>query len=81
MPSAIIDTDLKSEFVSVGINQTLHRIYLDINCEIGIVTPLKKTVETISNQILLLENVIVGIVPSTNYDLDGLDKEDAIETM
>lgn len=76
-----METKLQSEFISVGVNQTLHRIYLDVNCEIGVVTPYSKTVEEISNQILLIENVILGIVPSTNYDLDGLDKTDAIEVM
>lgn len=80
-PVGVVETKLESEFVSVAINQTVHRIYLNVICEIGIITPYDQTVERISNQVLLIENIIVGIVPSTNYDLDGLDKSDAIEVM
>lgn len=80
-PEGVVETNIRSEFVSVGINQTIHRIYLDITCDIGIITPYSQNTEEIRNQVLLIENIIVGIVPSTNYDLDGLDKADAIEVM
>ena len=35
-----VETDLKSEFTSQGINQTLHRIYLDVVCKVSILTPV-----------------------------------------
>ena len=53
-------TDLKSEFVSQGSNQTLHRVYLQVECNVNILTPFEVTKTNISNQVLLLENVIVG---------------------
>ena len=53
-------TDLKSEFVSQGTNQTLHRVYLQIDCNINVLTPYDVTKTSIQNQVLLLENVIVG---------------------
>lgn len=53
-------TDLKSEFASQGTNQTLHRVYLQIDCNINVLTPYDVTKASIQNQVLLLENVIVG---------------------
>ena len=76
-----VETDLKSEFSSQGINQTLHRIYLQVNCEISILTPFSNTEENITNQVLIAENVIVGQMPSTYYNLEGLQNSDALEIM
>lgn len=53
-------TDIKSEFISQATNQTLHRVYLQIDCNINILTPYNVTKAHIQNQVLLLENVIVG---------------------
>ena len=67
-----IETNLNSEFTSQGINQTLHRIYVDINCKVKVLTPFK--------DILLAENVIVGNIPDTYYNLEGLNgTSDALE--
>ena len=74
-------TDLKSEFVSQGVNQTLHRVYLQVTCQVNILTPFYDMNETINNQVLLLENVFIGHVPDTFYDLDGLQESDALEVM
>lgn len=66
-----VNTDLRSEFVSQGINQTIHRIYLQIDCIVNILTPFKTIEEKISNQVLLAENVIMGQIPSTYYNFEG----------
>ena len=79
--SGNVQTDLRSEFKAVGINQTIHRIYLQIDCDINILTAYTDTVEKISNQVLIAENVIVGQIPSTYYNLEGLNADGAIETI
>ena len=33
-----VETDLKSEFKEAGINQTLHRIYLEVKCNVNILS-------------------------------------------
>lgn len=53
-------TDIKSEFISQATNQTLHRVYLQIDCNINIIMPYNVSKASIQNQVLLLENVIVG---------------------
>ncbi len=70
-----VATDLRSEFVSQGINQTIHRIYLQIDCAVNILTPFKTIEESISNQVLLAENVIIGQIPSTYYNFEGTDSD------
>ena len=79
-PIGSVETDLKSEFTEQGINQTLHRIYLDVKCSVNILTPFKDIEKTIVNQVLLVENIIVGHIPETYYSLDGItDEKDTVE--
>ena len=74
-----VETDLKSEFTSQGINQTLHRIHLDVVCKVSILTPVNVISEEIKNQVLLVEGIIAGEIPESYYNLEGLEKKDAIE--
>lgn len=74
-----VETDLRSEFSEKGINQTLHRVYLQVDCEVSILTPYNSITEKVSNQVLLIENVIVGKIPSTYYNLEGVNSNSAID--
>ncbi|MBR0351227.1 MAG: sporulation protein YunB [Clostridia bacterium] len=76
-----VKTDLKSEFTAQGINQTLHRVYLQVECEVSILTPFDTIERSITNQVLIAENVIVGHIPETYYNLEGLKQDDAMEVM
>lgn len=77
-----IDTELKSEFEAQGINQTLHRVYLQLTCRVNILTPFEDIENEITNQVLLAENIIVGKIPETYYNLEGLTPEnDAMEVI
>lgn len=66
-----VETKLESEFQSQGINQTLHRIYLNLVCEVTILTPYDTIKQKIENQVLLAESVIVGNVPNSYYNIEG----------
>src|SRR5574344_845613 len=50
-----VETNLVSEFKAQGINQTLHRIYLELKMEVIILTPYDTVSTTITNQILIAE--------------------------
>lgn len=76
-----VQTDLRSEFKSEGINQTVHRIYLQIDCEVNVLTPYSNISESISNQLLIAENIIVGEIPNTFYNLEGMTQDDVMEVM
>ena len=81
VPIGNIDTNFISVLSDSGINQTLHRIYLDVRCKVKILTSFESIDEEIINQVILAENVIVGTVPDTYYDLDGLEPGEAMEVM
>lgn len=74
-----LDTDLRSEFTSAGINQTLHKMYLQVECVVAILTPFHSIEEKITNQVLLEEVVIVGTTPNTYYNFEGVTKDNAID--
>lgn len=76
-----VETDLRSEFTAQGINQTLHRIYLQVECEVSILTPFEDITEKIANQVLIAENVIVGKIPNTYYNLNGIDSGSTLEVV
>ena len=48
-----VNTDIKNEFIAQGINQTIHRIYMDINCEVSVLTPFNTISQEIYNKVLL----------------------------
>lgn len=71
-----ISSNVKTEFTSVGINQTQHKIYLQIDSRVGILTPFATFGKDIKTDVLLTEAVIVGEVPDSYYNLDGLESPD-----
>jgi len=68
-----VDTEVKSEFVAQGINQTLHRVYVNFECNMQIVTPIKNYEKMIINQVIIAEHVIVGNIPDAYYNLEGMN--------
>ncbi len=68
-PSVICE--FSSKFTSVGINQTLHSIYIDVLCMVELNMPLSTATSTCKTQILISETILVGKVPDI-YLKDGL---------
>lgn len=56
-------TNLYHEFSQAGVNQTLHRIYLQIDMEISAVLPGFSMQTKVSTNMELGQTVIVGEVP------------------
>ena len=81
IPIGNVKTELKSEFIEKGVNQTLHRLYLEIYCEINILTPFNTINEKINNQFIIAENIIVGNIPTTYYNIEGVNQNDAMQIM
>ena len=73
-----LDTEVKSEFLAKGINQTLHRIYVNFECYVKIITPIKNFEKKVTNQFLVAEHVIVGNIPDTFYNLEGMSGTDDV---
>ena len=67
-----IISNVRTEFEAVGINQTMHRIYLDLNTNIGILTPYGSFTRNFETSVLMAQAIIVGEIPETYYDFDGM---------
>ncbi len=62
-----VRTDFRSEFETGGINQTVHRLYIDITGELIVIACGSKEPFEFTDSVLVGETVIVGNVPSTLY--------------
>lgn len=54
-----------SQFISAGINQTQHKIYVQVKTKINVVLPLKTFSVSMDNEVLVCESVIIGDIPET----------------
>lgn len=70
-----LSSKVKTEFKAVGINQTQHKIFLELEGKIGILTPFSTFSKIINTSVLLMEAVIVGEVPDTYYNLNGIEED------
>lgn len=76
-----LSANVKTEFKSVAINQTQHKVFLEIDARVGILTPFDTFGKDIHSDVILTEAIIVGEVPDAYYDLDGVqDQEDLQNT-
>lgn len=71
IPVGAVEVDMVDRFETAGINQTRHRIYLDLASSVRIVVPWQQTEVEIATRVPLVENVLVGEVPDTFVTLDG----------
>ncbi len=63
VPEGFVQTSLISEFTDTGINQTLHRIILNITVDISAIIPGYTTSAELSSNFIVAETVIVGEIP------------------
>ncbi len=65
VPLGAVTAKFSSEFLAAGINQTKHKVYLDLYASVMLVIGgSSKTVE-VTNQVLISESIIIGNVPNT----------------
>ena len=65
IPVGSVEARLRSEFSEIGINQTIHKIYLSLDSTIKIIIPGAGNTIKSSSEVLLVESVIIGKVPDT----------------
>lgn len=59
----VVDADFTSEFISAGVNQTVHRLYMKIIVNMKIILPGYSLSFDNSSTVIICESVIVGDVP------------------
>lgn len=65
LPLGSVKCQFISEFESAGINQTRHKIYLDVIASISIVLPTSQSTVKINTPVLVSESILIGKVPET----------------
>lgn len=73
-PIGAISCSYKSVFSQAGINQTNHRIYVNINSSVTVILPISSRQVSTTTQLLICESVIVGKVPETYLHSASLDE-------
>lgn len=63
MTVGLAECSFRTEFESVGVNQVLHSLYIDIVAYAQVILPLESSNVECRTSLLLAENVIVGDVP------------------
>ena len=72
VPIGTANCDFVSYFQSAGINQTSHKIYIDVYADVNIITPIDEPTVRVKAEILVCENVIVGKVPDTYLSMNDV---------
>lgn len=62
----------RSTISSLSINQSYHKIYLNIHVEVAMFLPLHTENISVTTQLLIAENLIVGKIPNTYLNTESL---------
>ena len=60
-----------SDFTEAGINQTIHKINMDVSVDVAVLVLGETDYFTISSQVVVAETIIVGQVPQTLFKTGG----------
>lgn len=77
LPAGAVNTSFSTEFENAGINQTRHRVYLEVSAHVRIVAPLSGSAIEVKTVVPITEMIIVGDVPDTYINVE--DRDDALE--
>ncbi len=80
LPFGTVSVDVDNEFTTAGINQTLHRIVLDVMAGISIILPVSSVTATAHSRVIVAETIIVGSVPERFASYGAETSHPATET-
>lgn len=72
IPVGVVESSIKDQFDSAGINQVRHKIFIRIKTTIKMVVPLVKEEITINTDVPLTETIIMGEVPNLYFGGGGV---------
>ncbi len=77
-PVGAVKMSYRSVFENAGINQTWHKIVMDVICEVSVVMPGSLEAVEVNTEVLLVESLIIGKVPQIYFDNSFSQKLDLI---
>ncbi len=69
IPIGTVNVEVTDAFEQAGINQTRHKIYLDVYTDVRIVIPFVTSTVTVTSQVPIADVTYLGEVPQTVIDL------------
>lgn len=69
IPLNTFNTEYRTEFTSSGINQTRHKVYIKLHCDVNVLSNISAKIQTIDIEVPIAETIILGNVPSTYFEL------------
>lgn len=66
-----VSAEFVSEFTDAGVNQTLHRIWLEVRVPLTLILPGDRVDTLVDTRLCVAETVIVGSVPDTYLGMAG----------
>lgn len=69
MTVGTVRAEFDSQFTSAGVNQTLHRVWLEVDVPMTLLLPGGEVEVTVDTRLCVAETVIVGKVPDTYLQL------------
>jgi len=70
LPVGTVRVQISDDFSQAGINQTRHKIYLNVSSDMKIAFPLIATQTNVEARVPIADSIIVGPVPDTYMFLD-----------
>ena len=67
----VAKTELRDEFSAAGINQTYHRVYLDITLQVLVTVMGHREVREVAVPAVMAQTVLMGTVPETYWNWHG----------
>ncbi len=65
------DASFTSDFTQAGINQTLHKLTMEVSVDVAVLVLAQTSTFTITSEVVVAETVIVGDVPETFLQTGG----------
>jgi sporulation protein YunB len=67
-----VRAEFDSQLTSAGVNQTLHRIWMEVDVPMTLLLPGGEVEVSVDTRLCVAETVIVGKVPDTYLQMDGV---------
>ncbi|MEG1751605.1 MAG: sporulation protein YunB [Clostridia bacterium] len=72
LPIGTISSNYISKFEQAGINQTNHKIYVQVESKVSVILPTASKIVTTSTELMIAESIIIGKIPLTYLNSTNL---------
>ena len=71
LPVGAVHTSFDTEFETAGVNQTRHKIFLNLRATVSLIVPTGSQLVEVTSTVPIAESIIVGEVPESFVDVNN----------